>query len=40
MMDKVLGDGIADKVLTGGLVGNVMLAAKGVDMGKLRLSIS
>ncbi len=37
MMDKVLGDGIADKVLTGGLVGNVMLAAKGVDIGKASL---
>lgn len=33
MMDKVLVEGIADKVLAGGLVGNVMLAAKGVDIG-------
>jgi len=33
MMDKVLGGGIADKVLAGGLVGNVMLAAKGMDIG-------
>ena len=34
MMDKVLGEGIADKVLAGGLVGNIMLAAKGMDIGK------
>ncbi len=34
MMDKVLGDGIADKVLAGGLVGQVMLIASGVDIGK------
>jgi len=34
MMDKVLGEGIADKVLAGGLVGNVMLIASGVDIGK------
>jgi len=34
MMDKVLGAGVADKVLAGGLVGNVMLAASGVDIGK------
>ncbi|MGI5850130.1 MAG: phosphoglycerate kinase [Christensenellales bacterium] len=34
MMDKVLTEGIADKVLAGGLVGNVMLIAKGVDIGK------
>lgn len=34
MMDKVLSEGIADKVLAGGLVGNVMLAAAGIDIGK------
>lgn len=34
MMDKVLAEDIADKVLAGGLVGNVMLVAKGVDIGK------
>ena len=33
MMDKVLVEGIADEVLAGGLVGNVMLVAKGVDIG-------
>jgi phosphoglycerate kinase len=34
MMDKVLADGIADRVLAGGLVGNVMLIASGVDIGQ------
>ena len=34
MMDKVLKEGIADRVLAGGLVGNVMLIAKGIDIGK------
>ena len=34
MMGKVLKDGIADRVLCGGLVGNVMLAAKGAALGK------
>ena len=34
MMDKVLTEGIADKVLAGGLVGHVMLIAKGIDIGK------
>ena len=34
MMDKVLTEGIADKVLAGGLLGNVMLIAQGVDIGK------
>lgn len=38
MMDKVLVEGIADKVLAGGLVGNVMLAASGVDIGKPSLN--
>ncbi len=33
MMDKVLKGGIADKVLAGGLVANVMLIAKGIDIG-------
>jgi phosphoglycerate kinase len=39
MMDKVLGDGIADKVLAGGLLGNVMLAAAGVDIGKPSMNV-
>jgi phosphoglycerate kinase len=34
MMGKVLKDGIADKVLTGGLLSNIMLMAKEVDIGK------
>lgn len=34
MMDMVLKKGIADKVLVGGLVGNVMLIAKGFNIGK------
>lgn len=34
MMDKVLVEGIADKILAGGLVGEVMLLAKGIDLGK------
>jgi phosphoglycerate kinase len=34
MMDKVLKEGIADKILTGGLVAQVMLAASGFDIGK------
>jgi len=34
MMEKVLRDGVADRVLAGGLVGNVMLTAKGVDIGE------
>ena len=34
MMNKVLSDGIADKILAGGLLGNVMLLAKGIDLGK------
>lgn len=33
MMGKALKEGVADKVLTGGLVANVMLLAKGVDIG-------
>jgi phosphoglycerate kinase len=33
MMGKVLKDNIADTVLAGGLVGQVMLAASGVDIG-------
>ncbi|MFA5675472.1 MAG: phosphoglycerate kinase [Christensenellales bacterium] len=37
MMDKALAEGTADKVLAGGLVGNVMLAAKGIDIGKASL---
>ncbi len=34
MMDIVLGGGAADKVLTGGLTANILLAAKGVEIGK------
>ena len=34
MLDTVLGNGAADKVLTGGLVGNIMLYAKGEKIGK------
>lgn len=37
MMNTVLGGGVADKVLTGGLVANIMLAAQGVDIGKASL---
>ena len=33
MMDTVLSSGAADKVLTGGLVGQILLAAKGVEVG-------
>jgi phosphoglycerate kinase len=34
MMDHVLKDNCADRILTFGLVGNVMLKAKGYDLGK------
>lgn len=34
MMNKVLGENIADKVLAGGLVANIMLIANGVDIGR------
>ncbi len=34
MMRSVLDDGIADMVLTGGLVGQIMLIAAGVDLGR------
>ena len=34
MMETVLGKGVADKVLTGGLVGNILLHAIGEDIGK------
>ena len=34
MMGKVLSDGVADTVLTGGLLANIMLIAKEVDIGK------
>jgi phosphoglycerate kinase len=34
MMDKVLKEGIADKILAGGLVGQVMMIASGIDIGK------
>jgi phosphoglycerate kinase len=33
MMKSVLADGVADRVLTGGLVGQIMLIARGVDIG-------
>ena len=35
MMDKVLADGAADKILAGGVTGVVMLLAKGRKVGKL-----
>ncbi len=34
MLDTVLGNGSADRVLTGGLVGEILLAAKGSDIGE------
>jgi len=34
MLNTVLGRGIADKVLTGGLVANILLAATGIEIGK------
>lgn len=34
MMETVLGSGVADTVLTGGLVGNILLAAKGERIGQ------
>lgn len=34
MMETVLGKGVADKVLTGGLVGNILLHATGHDIGR------
>ena len=34
MMETVLGSGVADTVLTGGLVGNILLAAKGESIGQ------
>ena len=34
MMETVLGSGAADKVLTGGLVGEIILSAKGQEIGK------
>ncbi len=34
MMDKVLKDGTADVVLTGGLVANIVAVAKDIDIGK------
>ncbi len=38
MMDTVLKSGVADRVLTGGLVANILLAAKGVQIGKESLA--
>ena len=37
MMETVLSKGTADKVLTGGLVGNILLAAKGEQIGSASL---
>lgn len=34
MMETVLGNGVADHILTGGLVANILLAAKGEAIGK------
>lgn len=34
MMETVLGNGTADQVLTGGLAGNILLAAKGEQIGQ------
>ena len=34
MMEMVLGNGTADQVLTGGLAGNILLAAKGEQIGQ------
>jgi phosphoglycerate kinase len=34
MMETVLKNGVADKILTGGLVGNILLAAKGEEIGQ------
>jgi len=34
VMEKVLKDGIADRILTGGLLGNIMLIASRIDIGK------
>ena len=34
MMETVLGGGIADKIVTGGLVGNILLAATGENIGQ------
>ena len=36
----VLGNGIADYVLTGGVTGQLFLAAKGVDFGKGNMALS
>ena len=33
MMETVLKNGVADRVLTGGLVGEILLAARGVEIG-------
>lgn len=38
MMETVLSRGIADKVLTGGLVANILLAAKGEEIGEASLA--
>ena len=38
MMETVLSSGVADQVLTGGLVGNILLAAAGRDIGEASLA--
>ncbi|MGI6236426.1 MAG: phosphoglycerate kinase [Candidatus Excrementavichristensenella sp.] len=38
MMETVLGSGAADQVLSGGLVGNILLAARGTDIGEKSLA--
>ena len=38
MMEAVLGGGSADRVLAGGLVGNILLAASGQDIGEKSLA--
>lgn len=39
LIDHILGKEIADQVLVGGLVGQVLLAAKGLDLGEANLKI-
>lgn len=38
IMSRVLADGVADKVLTSGLVANIMLIARGIDIGETSYS--
>jgi phosphoglycerate kinase len=39
MIENILSQGIADKILTGGLLANLFLAAKGVNLGNRNLQI-